>query len=77
MNIASKMAESGSRRRRLCISPAPSTTIDWGVSLTHFYLAEDIVRRPLGMERRFGGAAARPRARVEVDEAAVTRLRTD
>ena len=25
---------------------------DWGVSLTHFYLAEDIVRRPLPLKLR-------------------------
>jgi muconate cycloisomerase len=51
--------------------------IDWGVSLTHFYLAEDIVRQPLVMT---DGLVALPLGAglgVDVDEAAVARLRAD
>ena len=49
--------------------------VDWGVSLTHFYLAEDIVRRPLPIR---DGTVALPQGSglgVEVDEAAVERFR--
>ena len=49
--------------------------VDWGVSLTNFYLAEDIVKAPL---RIVDGAVALPDGPglgVEVDEAAVARFR--
>jgi L-alanine-DL-glutamate epimerase-like enolase superfamily enzyme len=48
---------------------------DWGVSLTHFYLAEDIVKRPLRLADGFVALPAAPGLGVEVDEAAVARLR--
>ena len=56
-----------------CAAPA----IDWGVSLTNFYLAEDIVRRPIAIR---DGAVALPTGHglgVEVDERAVARFRVD
>src|SRR5215469_527856 len=47
VNVAAKIAESGigsaAAVHLACAAPA----VDWGVSLTHFYLAEDIVTRPL------------------------------
>ena len=58
-------------RDSACAVPAA----DWGVSLTHFYLAEDIVRHPLTIR---DGAVALPQGAglgVEVDEAAVERFR--
>ena len=54
-----------------CAVPA----IDWGVSLTHFYLAEDIVRRPLPLR---DGHVALPDdlgLGVEIDKAAIERFR--
>src|SRR6188768_865162 len=48
-NIAAKIAESSiasaAAIHRACAAPA----VDWGVSLTHFYLAEDIARDALAL----------------------------
>ena len=54
-----------------CVAP----NVDWGVSLTHFYLAEDIVRQPLPIHDGAVSLPARPGLGIEVDEAAVERLR--
>src|SRR5262249_45045433 len=47
VNVASKIAESSiaaaAAVHLACAIPAS----DWGVSLTHFYLAEDLVKQPL------------------------------
>jgi muconate cycloisomerase len=51
--------------------------IDWGVSLTHFYLAEDLVRVPLAMNNGVVALPSKPCLGVEVDENAVARLRAD
>ena len=51
----------------------PST--DWGVSLTHFYLAEDIVTQPLPLRDGLVAPPSGPGLGVDVDEAAVARLR--
>ena len=47
--------------------------VDWGVSLTHFYLAEDIVRQPLPIRDGTVALPHGPGLGVEVDEAAVER----
>ena len=49
--------------------------IDWGVSLTHFYLAEDVVRVPLAIAKGLVALPGRPGLGVEIDESAVARLR--
>jgi L-alanine-DL-glutamate epimerase-like enolase superfamily enzyme len=51
--------------------------IDWGVSLTHFYLAEDLVRVPLAIHNGLVTLPGKPGVGVEIDEAAVARLRVD
>jgi muconate cycloisomerase len=75
INVAAKIAESSiataAAVHLACVVP----NVDWGVSLTHFYLAEDIVRQPLAIR---DGAVALPQGPglgVEVDEAAVERFR--
>jgi muconate cycloisomerase len=77
INIAAKIAESSLASAAAVHLACAAPVIDWGVSLTHFYLAEDIVRRPLGL--RDGGVAlpADPGLGVEVDEAAVARARVN
>ena len=47
VNIAAKIAESSIGSAAAVHLACAAPVIDWGVSLTHFYLAEDIVRRPL------------------------------
>ena len=54
-----------------CAVPA----IDWGVSLTHFYLAHDLVRRPLPLRDGHVALPDGPGLGVEIDEAAVERFR--
>lgn len=75
INVAAKIAESSiataAAVHLACVVP----NVDWGVSLTHFYLAEDIVRQPLAIR---DGAVALPAGSglgIEVDEAAVERFR--
>jgi muconate cycloisomerase len=77
MNIASKMAESSLASAATVHLACAVDNVDWGVSLTHFYLAEDIVRRPLGMANGLVTLPPGPGLGVEVDEAAVARLRAD
>ena len=75
VNIAAKIAElsisSAAALHLACAVPK----VDWGVSLTHFYLAEDIVRRPLPLADGVVALPAGPGLGVEVDEAAVERFR--
>jgi muconate cycloisomerase len=75
VNIAAKIAESsvGSAAavHLACAVPAA----DWGVSLTHFYLAEDIVKAPLALGDGTVALPTRPGLGIEVDDAAVARLR--
>jgi muconate cycloisomerase len=75
INVAGKIAESNLGAAAAVHLACTLDNVDWGVSLTHFYLAEDIVRTPLAME---GGLVALPCKAglgVEIDEAAVARLR--
>ena len=75
VNIAAKIAESSISSAAALHLACAVPKADWGVSLTHFYLAEDIVRRPLALK---GGLVALPEGPglgIEVDEAAVERFR--
>jgi muconate cycloisomerase len=75
VNIAAKIAESSIASAAAVHLACAVPTIEWGVSLTHFYLAEDLVRHPLSMTDE---GVALPRGAglgVEVDEDAVARLR--
>jgi muconate cycloisomerase len=77
VNVAGKMAESSLGAAATVHLACALDNIAWGVSLTHFYLAEDVVRAPLAMK---DGLVALPRKAgvgVEIDEAAVARLRVE
>src|SRR5882724_3785058 len=50
VNIAAKIAESSISSAAALHLACAVPKADWGVSLTHFYLAEDIVRRPLSLK---------------------------
>jgi muconate cycloisomerase len=75
VNIAAKIAESsiGAAAAVHLACAVPRT--DWGVSLTHFYLAEDVVARPLQLGDGVVRLPTGPGLGVEVDEAAVERFR--
>jgi L-alanine-DL-glutamate epimerase-like enolase superfamily enzyme len=53
-----------------CAAPV----LDWGVSLTHVYLSEDIVRDPLRIENHRVALRPAPGLGVEIDEDAVHRF---
>ncbi len=75
INIAAKIAESSIGSAAAVHLACAVPNVDWGVSLTNLYLAEDIVKRPL---RIVNGAVALPDGPglgVDVDEAAVARFR--
>ena len=75
VNIAVKIAESSIGTAAAVHFACAVPAADWGVSLTHFYLAEDLVQKPL--ELRDGAVAlpAGPGLGVTVDEDAVKRFR--
>jgi muconate cycloisomerase len=73
VNLACKVAESGIGTAAVLQLAAAIPSLDWGVSLTSLYLAEDIVRTPLSFA---GGHATVPPGAglgIEVDEARVRR----
>jgi muconate cycloisomerase len=75
INVAAKIAESSIGTAAAVHLACAVPNVDWGVSLTNFYLAEDIVKRPLQIS---GGAVALPDGPglgIDVDEAAVARFR--
>jgi len=75
VNIAAKIAESSISSAAALHLACAVPKADWGVSLTHFYLAEDIVRRPLPLTGGLVALPDGPGLGVEVDEAAVERFR--
>jgi muconate cycloisomerase len=75
VNIAAKIAESSISSAAALQLACAVPKADWGVSLTHFYLAEDIVRRPLPLANGLVALPDAPGLGVEVDEAAVERFR--
>jgi L-alanine-DL-glutamate epimerase-like enolase superfamily enzyme len=75
VNIAAKIAESSISSAAALHLACAVPKADWGVSLTHFYLAEDLVRRPLPLKAGMVALPEGPGLGVEVDEAAVERFR--
>ena len=75
LNIAAKIAESSIGSAAVVHLACAVPSADWGVSLTHFYLADDIVKAPLPIGNGMVALPAGPGLGVEVDEAAVARLR--
>ncbi|HEY4821944.1 MAG TPA: enolase C-terminal domain-like protein [Xanthobacteraceae bacterium] len=75
VNVAAKIAESGIASAAAVHLACAAPRVDWGVSLTHFYLAADVVKEPLTITDGTVGLPEKPGLGVEVDEAAVARLR--
>jgi muconate cycloisomerase len=75
VNVAAKIAESGIASAAAVHLACAAPSVAWGVSLTHFYLAADIVKEPLTIIDGTVGLPEKPGLGVEVDEAAVARLR--
>ncbi|MEA2979443.1 MAG: muconate cycloisomerase [Alphaproteobacteria bacterium] len=75
VNIAAKIAESSISSAAALHLACAVPKADWGVSLTHFYLAEDLVRRPLAVSGGLVALPDGPGLGIEVDESAVQRFR--
>jgi len=75
VNVAAKIAESSIASAAAIHLACTVPNIDWGVSLTHFYLVEDLVRRPLALRDGHVALPDGPGLGVEVDESAVERFR--
>jgi muconate cycloisomerase len=75
VNVAAKIAESSIGTAAAVHLACAVPNVDWGVSLTNMYLAEDIVKVPIALR---DGLVCLPQGRglgVEVDESAVERFR--
>ena len=75
INVAAKIAESSIGTAAAVHLACAVPNVDWGVSLTNFYLAEDVVRRPLRIARGFLALPDGPGLGIDVDETAVARFR--
>jgi muconate cycloisomerase len=75
LNIAAKIAESSIATAAAVHLACAAPSADWGVSLTHFYLAGDLVREPLPLREGSVTLPAKPGLGIDVDEATVQRMR--
>jgi muconate cycloisomerase len=74
VNIAGKMSESGIATAAVLHLAAAVPSLDWGVSPTSPYLAEDILKRPLQFSRGHALVPSGPGLGIEVDEGKVRRF---
>ena len=75
INVAAKIAESSIGTAAAVHLACAAPNVDWGVSLTNMYLAEDIVKHPITLH---DGHVTLPDGHgigVDIDEAAVARFR--
>ncbi len=75
INIAAKMAESSIASAAALQLACAAPSVGCGVSLTHFYLADDLVKDPLPLGSGLMALPSGPGLGVEVDESAVERFR--
>ncbi len=74
VTLAGKVAGSSISAAATLAAACASPVLDWGVNLTHVYLAEDLVRDPLRLQDRKIELRAAPGLGVEVDEDAISRF---
>jgi muconate cycloisomerase len=74
VTLAGKVAGSSLSAAATLAAACASPVLDWGVNLTHVYLAEDLVRDPLRVENRKVELRSTPGLGVDVDEDAVRRF---
>lgn len=75
--VAAKVAESSIASAAIMHLACVLPSIEWGVSLTHGYLATDIVKNPLRVEHGRIQLPSAPGFGVDIDENAVETLRID
>jgi len=74
VNLACKLAESGIATAAVLHMAAAVPSLDWGVSLTSQYLAEDVLVSPLVFGQGYAQVPDGPGLGIEVDEARVRRF---
>ncbi len=74
VNLSCKIAESGIASAAVLQLAAALPALDWGVSLTSQYLAEDVLVQPLRFENGQALIPSGPGLGIEVDEARVRRF---
>ena len=75
VNVAAKIAESSIASAAAIHLACAAPAVDWGVSLTHFYLADDIVKMAPVIGAGTVALPSGPGLGITVDEAAVERYR--
>jgi muconate cycloisomerase len=75
VNVAAKIAESSIASAAAIHLACAAPAVDWGVSLTHFYLAEDVAENALPIGDGAVELPARPGLGIDVDESAVEQFR--
>ncbi len=73
VNLACKIAESGIAAAAMLHLAAAVPALDWGVSISSQYLADDVLKKPLGFAAGHFEVPAGPGLGIEVDEAKVRR----
>jgi muconate cycloisomerase len=74
VNISGKLGESSLANAATLALAAAVGQPRWGLSLTHHYLADDVVRRPLSIRQGFVRPPDGPGFGVELDEAKLSRF---
>jgi muconate cycloisomerase len=74
VNLACKIAESGIATAAVLHMAAAAPSLDWGVSLTSQYLAEDVLVSPLVFTQGHARVPDGPGLGIEVDEARVRKF---
>lgn len=74
INVAAKIAKSSIASAAAINLACAAPSVDWGVSLTHFYLARDIVKSPPRIADGLVALPDAPGLGVEVDEEAVAKF---
>ena len=74
VTLAGKVSGTSVSAAATLAAACAAATLDWGVNLTHVYLAEDIVLDPIRIENRRVNMRTGPGLGVEIDEDAVRRF---
>ena len=74
VNLAGKIADSSVASAAIVHLGAALPQLDWDVSVTCQYLAQDIAREPLRIERGHARVPDRPGLGIEVDESRLSGL---
>ena len=75
VNLACKIAESSIATAAVLHLAASIPSVDWGVSLSSQYLADDLVKTPLAISHGHASVPTGPGLGIEVDEAKIERYR--